>query len=576
MHRIIESYLKKFSLDNEIELEESSKQFEYFVNYSIAYDKYPGNFDFKDITSDDVDGGIDGIIFIVENELVTTIDEIERIFNRTKRDFSVEVIFVQSKASESYEMGEILKFGHGVSDFISQKPALPHGEFLKDAKKIFDYIIDNVAKVKNGRPDCFLYYVCTSSNDLSTEISALQTTLKAQIELSELFNSVNFDFIGLTKLMKLWDNTKSIINATFSVEGFAPYPAMKGVTESYVAIISIKEFIDKILLTEDKKIKPHIFEENVRAFLGKDNLVNTKIKETLTNPTQCDKFAIFNNGITIISPDVKVQSKKISLENYQIVNGCQTSNVLFECKDEDIDSAYVTVKIIEVSDNDVIADIVNATNSQTKVESNQFLAFNPFVRRLEKYFDSTQDVLAKEVKLYFERRLGQYKNTDIPKKKIFSITDVGRSVGALFLLKPDLASRYPNKFIAEMATQIFDDKNKEMPFYLAALVDFKLKPYYQKKRILSEYAKYKWHILTIFGYLASGTPPASLQNKKQIEKYKSAIISTCLNDNKLDDVVEKIPTILKEIGLKNNRDEVRSATYAKQVLEYCATRLQKI
>ncbi len=575
MHRIIESYLKKFSNDNSIESEEISKQFEYFVNYCIAYDKYPGNFDFKELTTDDVDGGIDGIIFMVDNELVTTIDEIKEVFSTAKRDCVVEIIFIQSKSSESYDKGEILKFGAGVNDFISQNPVFPQGEFLTDAKIIFDFIIENVAKVKNGRPDCFIYYVCTSNNEIAVDIEATQTIIKNQIDASALFNSVKFSYIGLTELMKLWENTKAITSAVLSVEGFVPYPIMSGVTEAYVAIVSVKEFIEKILLTTDNKIKPHIFEENVRAFLGNDNTVNTKIRGTLNDLNQCDKFAIFNNGITIISPDVKFQGKKISLENYQIVNGCQTSNILFECKDEDIDSAYVTVKIIEVTDNDVIADIVNATNSQSKVENNQFLAFDPFIRRLEKYFDSTQDVSGKEIKFYFERRLGQYKSTDIPKKKIFSITEIGRVVGALFLLKPDLASRYPNKFIAEMAQTIFDEKNKEASFYLAALVDYKLRPYYQKKKKLYEYAKYKWHIITIFGFLASGTLPASLQNKKQIEKYKISIIEACFNEVALENIIDRIPLILVEIGLKNNRDEVRSAAYAKQVLEYCTKNLLK-
>ena len=41
----------------------------------------------------------------------------------------------------------------------------------------------------------------------------------------------------------------------------------------------------------------------------------------------------------------------------------------------------------------------------------------------------------------------------------------------------------------------------------------------------------------------------------------------------MQDIANKIPGILIEIGLKENRDEVRSATYAKDVLKYCHDKL---
>lgn len=575
MHKIIENCLKKFSTENSIDSEEISKQFEFFVNSIIAYDRCPANFDFRDITSDDVDGGIDGIIFYVDDELATTLDEVQGIFSRHKKNISVDIIFIQSKTSEKYDRGEILKFTNGVEDFIDVDSVLPQGPFIADSKKIFNFIIENVAKVRNGRPNCIMYFVCTSNNEIAPEIEAAKLSAIKKVRDSGFFNEVTFEYIGLEQLMKLWTNMNCSTSATITVENFFPYPTMSGVTESYIAIISAKEFIEKLLLATDGKMKLHIFEENVRAFLGRDNPVNTKIKETLTDKKRCDKFAIYNNGITIISPDVKVQNKKFSLDNYQIVNGCQTSNVLYECKEADIDSAFVTVKIIEAADPDVISDIVSATNNQSKVDDNQFLAFKPFIRRLEKYFDATQDIPNYEIKLYFERRLGQYKNSDVPKKRIYSITDAGRAVGALFLLKPDLASRYPNRFVAETATTIFDEKNREEAFYIASLVDFRLKPFYQKTKILNRYAIYKWHIITIFGFLATNTYPPKIQNKQNIQKYGKKILQICTSEDKLQILVGQIPLILEKIGLKTNRDEVRSATYAKSVLEYCAANLVK-
>ena len=92
-------------------------------------------------------------------------------------------------------------------------------------------------------------------------------------------------------------------------------------------------------------------------------------------------------------------------------------------------------------------------------------------------------------------------------------------------------------------------------------------------KALNNYAKYKWHIITIFGYLASGITPPSIKNKKDIEKYTNLINAICCDDGEMTRVVEKIPQILLDIGLKDNRDEVRSASYTKQVLEYCTKKL---
>ena len=450
---------------------------------------------------------------------------------------------------------------------------LPQGAFLQSCKSIYDYIIENASKVKNGRPNCKLYYACTSSNSIAPEIEATRISAETKVQQTGFVRSTEFKYLGLSELTDLWNKTVNTTIATLEVDQFVPFPSMKGIAEAYIATVSAKEFIQKLLLNEEGKLRTNIFEENVRFYLGEDNPVNKKIKATLEDSEQADKFAIFNNGITIISPDVKVQNKRISMENYQIVNGCQTSNVLFECRNANIEKSYVTIKIIEVTDVDVVSDIVSATNSQSEVDNNQFLAFNPFVRRLEKYFVAMKPFSSKVQELYFERRFDQYRNTDIPKKRVFSILETGRALGALFLGKPDLASRYPNKFISEMKKELFDEKNDEEAFYVAALVDYCLRPYYQKGKPLNNYAKYKWHVITIFGYLCCQQEPPKILQKKKVSAYCSKIINICKQETIIQSVVNKIPSILNEIGLKENRDEVRSATYAKEVLKYCHNKL---
>ena len=138
---------------------------------------------------------------------------------------------------------------------------------------------------------------------------------------------------------------------------------------------------------------------------------------------------------------------------------------------------------------------------------------------------------------------------------------------------PDLASRYPNKFVKEQSENLFNDKNKEEAFYAASLVDYRFKQLSARGKLLSKYAIYKWHILTLFGFILTGTNPPSLQNKKNVTAYVNKIVKTCCNEAEYTEIFEKAVQIVEEIGLKKDRDEVRSAAYANQIKKYCHEKL---
>jgi hypothetical protein len=117
MHKIVSSHLRRFAIEQSLDGLDESKQFERFSNFSIVFKFYPTRFDVSTITSEEDDCGIDGIAFVIDGELVITPDEARTIFKRPKKNIIVDIIFVQSKRSEKFERGEILKFGDGVSDF---------------------------------------------------------------------------------------------------------------------------------------------------------------------------------------------------------------------------------------------------------------------------------------------------------------------------------------------------------------------------------------------------------------------------------------------------------------------------
>lgn len=572
MHRIIAGYLKTFCEDNVIcQSLPESKKFELFANYCVIRSFYPESFAPDSITSDEVDGGIDGICYIIDGEIATTVDDAACILGRPKRNIPVDIYFIQSKTSDTYNRGEILKFGDGVKDFISDEPTLPQGDFLREQRAIFDLLIDNISKIQHGRPNSYLRYVCTSNNEIAAEIDATRESIRRNITSLGYFSDVDFQYIGLNGIIALWDKTKNSISSTIQTKGLCSYPEMPGITQAYLAVVPLKSFVDDVLKDSSGKIRMHIFEENVRAFLGRENPVNQKIKSSIENADAQKRFAILNNGITIISPDVRIQSNRISIENYQIVNGCQTSSVLFDNYELLNDDAAVTVKVVEVVDPDIISDIVRATNSQSEVEDTQFLAFVDVIRRIERYFNETQDIAGKETKLYFERRSGQYEGQDIPKRRIFPTTETFRAVGAMFLRRPDLAYRYPTKMITTLYSELTDSYNKEVAYYAATLALYRFKLLSSNGRIASKYTTYKWHILMILGFIASDAQMPKISSKK-IESFCQPIINICSqSDEECLQLFRRATDILEEVGLKESRDEMRARSYTQSIINYCAT-----
>lgn len=56
---------------------------------------------------------------------------------------------------------------------------------------------------------------------------------------------------------------------------------------------------------------------------------------------------MLNNGITIIAENVQITGTTAVLTDYQIVNGCQTSHVLYENRNLDgIEELLIPIKVI--------------------------------------------------------------------------------------------------------------------------------------------------------------------------------------------------------------------------------------
>ncbi|MBK8431289.1 MAG: AIPR family protein [Chloroflexi bacterium] len=265
-------------------------------------------------------------------------------------------------------------FQLGLCDFLSLEPKLPSGSLNREAIEILKIVFDNLRKIQGGRPIIDIYYCTTGTYRAEKEIHASFDILKESVADLDLFSDVTVTPLGRPELLKMWAAVTEKNEARLKVIDYLGMPAMKGIPQSYIALVKAENFVKSLLTGDNGRLKLGIFDENIRSFLGSENPVNADIAETLKSESQRQLFSVLNNGITVVAPEITLtpNTKEIDIANYQIINGCQTSNTLWECKDLLTDNVNVVVKFIQSPDTDVSMSIISATNSQTGIKSESF------------------------------------------------------------------------------------------------------------------------------------------------------------------------------------------------------------
>ncbi len=442
MHIILQKNLEQISSTFELD-EKQDKLFEIFCNYCVVSKSYLGRFNPLNITTKEEDASIDGIAVIIDGELITTEDDAKQVFSTHKSNLEVRLILTQAKSGEKWKKEEIANFNLGIKDFLSLKPKLPSGELNLESIAIFNIVLNNLRKVKNKLPSVEIYYCTSGTVSNNREIKATFEIIQREVTKTELFKEVGVYPLGRSELNKIWNSINETNQAKLTLIDFLGMPPMPNIPQSYVTLVNAKEFVDKVLTDSNGNIKNEVFEENIRAFLG-DTPVNNKIKATLSDPTKKKLFSVLNNGITIVTPELTLtsNSKEIDLVNYQIINGCQTSNTLFENYQYLDDSTNVVIKCIESSNEDNITDIISATNSQTDISDEAFFSLKEKTKLVQKYFEIENSNNSSENHIYFERRENEFKNKDYQQSRIFDIKLLCRAYNAMFLNQPFNSSRY--------------------------------------------------------------------------------------------------------------------------------------
>lgn len=483
--------------------------------------------DFNDIEEGIVDSGyrnethdygIDAIYVTANNEIITSPDELESYNKDTK--FCIHIM--QFKKSTGIDQTALLKLKEGINEtFINKNILEQHNTYMFNLMNSIyetrDYLYENFSsnqiKIK--------IYVCftgVKSNVTDDSILAPQLISIKQLLKDNAYSNVDILIIGAQELLEFERKTEEIKDVISYRKTF------KYITEAdeneklngYICVVDAMEIGNLV-----KKWQSSLFEANIRDYY-KNNDNNAKILGTCSSQTEGKYFWSFNNGLTITCSKLEeLPNDKYRIHGLQIVNGCQTSNAIYESlrnlerydelnnknelsktekiemeniKDKKLNnSATILVKIVETQNPELIYRITEATNSQTAIQVFTLKANEDIHKNIEQYF--------KEYEIYYERRVNYYKNQGISPRKIIDIKKLAQLYLSIIKLKPSQARSKPKTMFLNEYDEIFPSKDVKQ-------------------------FNYKLYLIPVLVHLKVEKAVRSLQRNKQgIDDYKLALLA---------------------------------------------------
>jgi hypothetical protein len=562
MDQITQSLLDEFKKTQSLQMMKDSDAFERLGNFCVLSKELPGTFSIEDVS---MGGGndiaIDGLAIAVNGNLVTSVDEVDDLAEQNKF-LDVAFTFIQSKTSSAFSSADVGNFCFGVEDFFSEKPKLPQNDSIKDAIKIKNAIFAKGALFTRGKPLCRLHYVTTGKWQNDANVRARLDAGQQALMDTGLFERVEIFPVDANGLFRAYQATKTQISRDFQFNSKTLLPGIDGVEEAYLGVLPVQEYLQ--LITDDAgNIIKSIFYDNIRDFQG-DNDVNKDIAATLKSATDSDRFVLLNNGVTLIARALRTVGNRFFIEDYQVVNGCQTSHVLFNERASLGQNVYVPIKVISTKNDAITSAVIKCTNSQTEVRPEQLHAWSDFQKKLEALFIGYPD----KKRLYYERRSQQYNSVSgIEKVRITSMQQLIRAFSSMFLDEPHRATRSYARQLQRIGTTIFGPSHQLIPYYASAFAYYKLEYLFRSGQLDPRYKAARYQLLMAVRHIAGGSDmPAMTANK--MEDYCDKLLAVLWDDKAALDAFQKACEIIDKVaGGSLDTDLIRTEKFTNDVLD---------
>jgi cold shock CspA family protein len=565
--QILDAYLRDFIEKFGLGTLKEDQAFERLVSYCVVAKHYADTFDPDEVcVGGSGDLGLDAVAILVNDHLVFSKEDVDHL-KKTLRRLDVQFVFVQAKSAAKFEAAEIGTFISGVRHFFERKLPSETNVQVRDLHVIKEHIFASSIHMDRS-PSCHLYYASTGAwlgeKPLVSRIDQGVSDLKK----TSLFSSVGFTPIDLEWLKKTHRELNHKIVREIIFEKHTFLPQIGGVLAAYIGVVPCLEYL-KLLTNEDGTLNRRLFYDNVRDFQG-NNPVNREIEATIRDSSRKDRFALLNNGVTVVARDINPVGPAFRLVDYQIVNGCQTSHILFNNRDQLSPHAYLPLKLIVTTDGDVTNQVIQGTNRQTEVKVEAFESLSPFQKKLEEYFLAVGR--GQKEPLYYERRSKQYEHLGVRRDRLVSLATQAKCFLAMFLNEPHSTHRYYGELLSSYQNKLFSEAHSPAPYYVSSAALAKLETLFATGRLARNLRHLKYQILMVFRLQneAADLPPL---NSKAIQSYCDALLSAIQgprSDTLFQTAADTVAGVRKKLQTHEQPERTRSFTAA--LIDAAATR----
>jgi len=428
----INEFAKKFSITRTETNDDDV--FEDFGNYVVASILLEEELDNVKSVSTNKAQGIDGIVIIVNNRLVTEEADLGK-FGPTEA-IKIKIGFIQSTTKNSFDEQKFSAFTDEVVKFLTGTIDIePYSTIYKKLLDESGNFIDRIEET----PHTSLFFLSarTAHNVGIEKINSEKTKITSRNEIENKCVLEKISVLQKEEVKVEYDKLSKFHSIQMKFENSIPLSSAENVELSLLATVKFSE-LKKLILTSDNNLKDRLFIENVRNYIG-STPVNLDIKKTLDAVAERNYFPFLNNGLAIICDKIErhpVKDKEFTLTFPRIINGCQTTNELFkkfkESADENsIDNIEIVAKVISTNDNNLKKLIIYAANNQNSIDKD-LQSLNEFHEKIETYYLGKDE---RAFNIYFERLRGQHSNVNPPYSRV-NIETLARVFISVFIRKP--------------------------------------------------------------------------------------------------------------------------------------------
>jgi hypothetical protein len=559
MNKIAATLLKDFVRDQKLEDDlEEAVYFEHFAAYLTVGSFLESTLDTSVcVVGEDSQPAIDVLGTVVNGALVTDIEDVEQ-YSEVNGYLDIDFIFVQAKTSSSFDVSALADLGDFAERIFTDGASSVDNEKISDFADLKDNIYSKAKFFKKRNPNLHLYYVTTGQSPSGDKhFIQKEALIIKRLQKLGLFKEIKIHLIGVSELQKLALQMSNSLIREINFPRKIALPDIPGVTQAFVGVLPAKEFLS-LIEGENKNILSSIFYDNVRDWQG-FNDVNIGMQQTLMERASRSKFVLMNNGVTIIAKKIQPTGEKIVLEDYQVVNGCQTSNILWQCQSSLDDSVMVPLRVVATDDEAVIQGIIRATNSQTEVSTYQLLAVTDFQKQLELFFGA-HGVNS----LFYERRSRQFTNRAVEKSRVITPVALVKSFSSMFLEEPHKTTRDFGSVLKKVGVEIFNASHKHEPYFFAALTSFWMDQLLKKGKIDKSVRIARYQVLLALRLIHEPEDMPALNSNKMV-RYVNKMLPLFKDAQTAEQSLKKAVDIVSRLMKGKDRDEVRTSGFTQKV-----------